>query len=749
MVTKKKTTIKSPSEKSSLKDEKLFQNLLKNTRDYLTGRSYKPLSCKELREKLNFPTQHAVLFRSVLKALVKEGIAVLEDSKYHVKKKLDNTVQGILTVHPRGFAFLQLEKGSQYNQDIFIPKHLTLNAVDGDTVEVEVNPDAISEKGPEGRVISIIQRGRTHLAGIVKSIDSNNHAWVYVPLLGPQRAVYVEQEKTDHLIVGDRIVMSVQTWGERDAPTVCTLRQRIGHITDPACDVPAAIEEFELRETFSSQVMEEVKAFGTRVQQSAIAGRLDLREVETFTIDPTTAKDFDDAISLRKDRRGNYHLGVHIADVSHYVKPGTALDTEARLRCNSTYFPGKCVPMLPSALSDNLCSLKANVNRLTVSVMMKINKEGEVVDYSIERSVIKSNHRFTYEEAKEVIDGKRRSKHAPTLHLLTELCQVLKRQRYLRGSIEFSLPELVIIVDENGVPQGTRKIEYDITHQLVEECMLKANELVAIHLNKAEKEIAYRIHDQPSLDNVREFIMIARAFGFKVPDEPTPMDFQELFTTAIATPMGEYLANSYIRRMRLACYSEENIGHFGLSLQHYTHFTSPIRRYIDLVIHRSLFEHDYDAEEIAKIALECSDQERVSARAEQNVLLLKKLRWVTALKAQHPLKQYEAIVTRVKPFGMYFEVLEVMLEGFAHISEIGSDYYIYDERKMRLRGEHTNEIFCVGTKVTVMLKSVDCITMESQWELLRSRSTFSSKNKHEDSHRPKKHKRDKKGRRPR
>lgn len=717
--TKKEVPVPVVEIKQPSKHGKLFDNIQRSTRQFITGKNFQPSTFKQLREKLAIAKQHFDLFRDILKSLVEEGVVILEKQRYHSKKVRDDIVTGVLSVHPRGFAFLATDKSFGLEQDVFIPKNLTLDAVHGDTVEVLINRAAVSEKGPEGRIVSVLQRGRSHLAGIVSRIDHDHKAWVFAPLLGPTRPVYVEDQEGNALSVGDRVILTVKKWGEKETPTVCTLKEKMGHITDPSCDIPAAIEEFEIRDHFPVLAIEEAQKFGKQVSAADIVGRVDFREVETFTIDPTTAKDFDDALSLSKNKKGHYQLVVHIADVSHYVKPGTALDSEANSRCNSTYFPGRCVPMLPSVLSDNLCSLRANVNRLTVSVIIELDTEGKVVKYDIAKSVIRSAKRFTYEEAKEVLDGKKRSKHAPTLHLMVELCKLLKKQRYLRGSIEFSLSEMMIVVDENGMPTGTKRIEYDVTHQLVEEFMLKANEIVAIHLFKQGKEVAYRVHDQPAADNIREFVQICHAFGLKIANEPEAADFQKMFDSIANDPISEYLANAYIRKMRLAVYSEENIGHYGLSLQHYCHFTSPIRRYIDLVIHRSIFQEGYTSEELSRITTQCSEQERKSARAEQSVVLLKKLRWLDSIKKEQPFKEYEAVITKIKGFGLYFEALDVMIEGFLHISNIGDDYYIYDEHKMQLRGQRNGEVYQVGDKVTVMLLEVNYVMLETRWDIVR------------------------------
>lgn len=701
------------------KQQKLFNNLAKTTQQFIEGKSSTSLTAAELMARLRLPDQHKEVFDEVLHSLVAKGVMEFSNGRYASKKNSDDIITGTLKLHPRGFGFVKPAAATLDTQDIFIPKHLTHHAVDGDQVEVLVNREAYSEKGPEGRIVAIISRGRTHLAGIVTEINRSGTAYAFAPLLGASQRIAIETTQGEELAVGDRVSMKVVEWGSKESPTICELSRLIGHISDPSCDIAAAIEEYELRSDFSLKTVTEAEALGTRVSRAAIASREDLRHLTCFTIDPDTAKDFDDAISLTKDEAtGRYHLGVHIADVSYYVRPGTALDNEAKLRCNSTYFPGMCLPMLPKQLSDNLCSLKANVNRLTVSVLMEFDADGTLVDYRITRSVIKSCKRFTYREAKAVLDGEKRSVHSPALKLMVELCGHLKRKRYERGSIEFSMPELVVLVDDQGVPTKTDYVVYDITHQLVEEFMLKANETVAWHLSKEGKNLTYRIHDEPSEDNLKDFSVLAGAFGFHLSETPTPKELQAMFDEAMQTPYGEYLANSYIRRMRLALYSPENIGHYGLSLTHYCHFTSPIRRYVDLVVHRILFHEEESLETLTAISENCSEQERMSSKAENSVVLLKKLRLLEAMKKGEPLKQYVAVITKVKNFGIYFEVLELMLESYLHVSQLEDDYYVYEEGNITLRGNRTGKTYHAGDRITVMLNSVDLIAQESKWSLV-------------------------------
>lgn len=705
------------SPKKSKKD-KLFDNLIKTTRQFMKGRSFVSLSLQELIEKLRIHPQHRKTFLDVLNTLIKNGEATFKNNTYRWKTAHTDTISGTVRMHPRGFGFVEPDEANTFPEDIFIPKHLTQNAVDGDKVEVLINHESISDKGPEGRIMGILERGRTHIAGIVREINRFGETIAYVPLLGLSQKVIVHPSADSDMQVGDRIIMEVVDWGSKDSETVCRFSHYLGHIDDHKCDIKAAIEEYELRGDFPITAIEEAQDFGKVVKKKDMADREDFRDHECITIDPKTAKDFDDALTLTKDRKGHYHLGVHIADVTHYVSPGSALDKEAQARCNSTYFPGYCLPMLPKELSNNLCSLRPNVNRLAVSVLMEIDKKGELVDYRITRSVIRSCKRFTYEEAKLVLDKKKKSPHYALLKRMEQLCYLLKDKRFERGSLDLALPELVVVVDEEGFPDRTEYVEYDITHQLVEEFMLKANEVVARHLTEEEHNVAYRVHETPGDENLKDFVNLARAFGFELPDTPTQDELQHFFNEAVESPYGQHLASCYIRRMRMAVYSPENIGHYGLSLSHYCHFTSPIRRYADILVHRTLFDQGLDQEQLEMITTHCSEQERISARAESSVKLLKKLRLIKGIYDHDPYYEYEAVITNVKPWGITIEILAYMMESFIHISEVGNDYFEFIEREMKLVGKRTGMTYRSGDAVTVMLRHVDFITLESKWDLL-------------------------------
>lgn len=697
------------------KQTKISSNLAKTLVQYVRGKRYSPSTLSELVRDLDVADVHRPLFKEILDSLVAQGELALKREKYVLPTK-SPLVTGVISVHVKGFGFVRCSEGP----DVFIPKHSLLDAVDGDTVEVEVNP-VVSAKGPEGVIVAILKRSRTHLAGIIIQ-KVGKHYIAFSPLLGIDKPIKVESKEP--LKEGDRVICKVTNWNNEADRVEGEMDRYIGHITDASVDIKAAIEEFNLPDGFSKEAIEEAKSFGKKVVGK---NRRDLSEWEVVTIDPDTAKDYDDAISLTRDERGHFFLGVHIADVSHYVKPGSHLDREAFVRCNSTYFPGQCVPMLPEELSNELCSLKAGVKRLTQSVFAEFTPTGELVNAQIERSCIKSKKRFTYKEALAILEGKKKSPHAALLQRMVDLCLVLKKKRFERGSIDFSMPDDVILVDEKGVPQKIERIEYDITHQMIEEFMLKANEIVAKHLADQGKTLIYRVHDQPSDESFQDFFTFARSLGFQLPAQPTHQDIQKLFQNAKDSPLLPQLSVSFIRSMKLAAYSSENLGHYGLALEHYCHFTSPIRRYTDLIIQRLLFNEMPEGANLDEIATACSEKERVSFKAESSVVLLKKLRLAGTYFAADPTRVYPAIITRIKPFALFFEVPLFDLEGNVHVSKIGNDYFEYNPARMSFRGSRSGKTFTGGDSIYVRLENINYILQQSEWAIVPPPSTYPKK----------------------
>lgn len=696
---------------------KTASNLTKTLLQYVKGKRYSPSTFSELTQHLDIAEMHTPLFKEALDSLIEKGELALQKEKYTLPSNAQ-LLTGTISVHPKGFGFVRNVDGP----DVFIPKHCMKDAVDGDTVEVEVNP-VVSAKGPEGEVVAILKRSRTHLAGTIIQ-KTARHYVAFSPLLGIEKPIKVKSKTA--LKEGDRIICKVNEWHNKSDLVEAEMSSYIGHISDPSIDVKAAVEEFELPDGFTKEAIEEAKSYG---KKATAKNRRDLTEWEIVTIDPDTAKDYDDAISLTQDEKGHFFLGVHIADVSHYVKPGSHLDQGAYLRCNSTYFPGQCIPMLPEELSNELCSLKPKVVRLTQSVFVEFNPNGDMVRYEIDRTAIKSQKRFTYKEALAVLEKKKKSPHLPLLERMVALCNLLKKKRMERGSIDFSMSDDVILVDDKGVPQKIERVEYDITHQMIEEFMLKANELTAQHLADQGKTLIYRVHEQPTAESFNDFYTFARSLGFTLPATPTHLDIQKLFQNAKESPHLPQLSVAFIRSMRLACYSPENLGHYGLALDHYCHFTSPIRRYTDLIIQRLLFNELPPSSNLEMIATACSEKERVSFRAESSVVLLKKLRLAGTYFDEDPTRIYSATITRVKPFAIFFEIPLFDLEGTTHVSKLGNDYYEFDPARMTFRGSRTGKTFIAGQQIFVRLDNLNYILQQSEWSLVTPPDTPSAKKK--------------------
>ncbi|MBN2479301.1 MAG: VacB/RNase II family 3'-5' exoribonuclease [Parachlamydiales bacterium] len=627
-----------------------------------------------------------------------------------MKKKI---FTGTFRKNPKGFGFVMVTEKDV--EDIFIPKNGIGLAIDGDLVEVTIKN--ITQKGLDGTITEILEREKKYLYGIIIKKLKKNSYLAYSPTIGKNDQILLKSLKT--LKHGDRIIMKVTKWPDKkEAEIFAELHKFLSHISDPSKDIDAAIAEFDIRKDFSKKILNEIKNF--KITEKDFENRKDYTNLDCITVDPATAKDYDDSVSLQKDNNGNFHLGVHITDVAHFVRPNTALDEEAFKRGNSVYFPNVCIPMLPQKLSNDLCSLIPNEIRLTVSVMMVFDKNGNLKSYDINRSFIKSIKRFSYEEALKLIDSKKENDKLRNILLdMLDLMKLLKEKRFERGSIDFALADTQIIVDQRGNPIEIKVVKYDETHQMIEEFMLKANEIVAKHLSQKGKTLIFRVHEEPAYENFEDFYDLARSLGFKLKAKPTHLDIQKLFLEAKNTPHIERLSINFIRNLKLALYSEDNIGHYGLALEHYTHFTSPIRRYSDLVIHRLLFnEEDKDQKDkLAEIAKYLSEKERHSFKAESSVILLKKYRLLNKILKVRPKKRFSATITKVKPYFLVFELDDFSIEGSLHVSNLQDDYYEYNENTLRLIGQNTNTQYYVSKKITVKILHLDLILLLADYQI--------------------------------
>lgn len=624
-----------------------------------------------------------------------------------MKLDKEKVLQGKFFLHAKGFGFVKPEESG--HPEVFIPPRKNKNAITGDTVIVRVLTK--SSKGYEGVIDEVVKRERDEFVATV--IDDEGKSYLlFSPLIGEDKEIYLKKE-TREFTIGDRLTIKITDYDGNVLSA--NLISFLGNISDPSIDVKAAILAHKIRNEFPKEVIDEADGFS--ITEKDLKGRIDLREVETVTIDPTTAKDFDDAITLSKDEKGNYLLGVHIADVSHFVTKGTELDKEAFLRANSTYFPTKVVPMLPENLSNNLCSLVEAEDRLTVSVLLEISPEGEILDEEVAKTVINSDKRFTYDEAYELLTTNKKSPHKELLEHMRDLCHIFKQKRKERGSVELALPDTQVMCDSEESPTHIETHLYDITHQMIEEFMLKANEIIAKTLLSRGKGGIFRVHDEPDNTNFENFFAFVRLLGYNLPAAPTSYDIAKLFERAKNSPHIEQIAVKYIRSQKLAIYSPDNIGHYGLGLENYSHFTSPIRRYSDLVVHRIIFGDSYTNEELKAVADKCSENERKSFVAETSVIKLKKYRLLDKYFDEDVDRTYSGILTMVSHKGITFDIEGLGIEGSITIRNLDDDYYEYNEKRMELKGRNTGFSYTVGDKVNIQLAAIDLVFLEAEWIL--------------------------------
>jgi ribonuclease R len=681
----------------------------KKLESFIFSKQFLPMTLDTLLKKLYLKKQEMGTLKKGIEHLTKKGLILFKDG-WIKKPEKSETYQGLFHSSKKGFGFVTPHTEA-LKEDIFIPKNLTLNAMDKDIVEVEVLSKR-SKKGPDGKVTKIIQRVNKFLVATI-AYKQEQFYQGFVTTLGEEKPVLIQSQIP--LEKGDRVYLTIESYGSKNEPIFCTLNKKLGAIDDPSIDVDVAILEYSLRNSFPRECIQEAKRFGNQVDSKEILSRKDLRALTTFTIDPATAKDFDDALSIEKTKDG-YVLYVHIADVAHYIKSNSELDQEAKKRCNSTYFPSSVVPMIPFELSNELCSLKPNVDRLCQTIVMHFDHKGQLLKNEIVRSVIHSDCRFTYEQVKEIIDGKKDPFKQHIDHML-ELVAFLKEQRRGRGSVEFGVEEAKVIVDEHGAPLRIEVVEYDISHQLVEEFMLKANETVATQLTKNQKQMIYRVHEEPQLADFDTFLNMAAILGYKN-EAKDPKSIGHLLNKVQEPSIAKVLALQYIKSLKLAIYSPDNIGHFGLSLEYYCHFTSPIRRYSDLIVQRILFnEHDpnQSLDEIAKLT---SEKERNSQKCENSVIFLKKLRLCKKMIEKDPMHPFNAIVTDIKPHGITFEIKELYFSGFIHISKISRDYLEFEPKKQQLIGKRSSFRLALFDRISLIVKELDLIFQRIEWEVI-------------------------------
>ena len=699
----------------------------------LSRKDYRPLNKIEIARKLGVSGRARVAFRSTLRDLERAGeIARIRKDRYVLPAEAD-LVTGKLSVHPAGYGFLTSEKPGE--PDIFIAAENVGTAMHGDRVIARISPEppAGRIKGRrEGRVIRILERAHETVVGTLQ----RSRNFYYVVPDDPRfvhdiyvRPVAVEEDRQSRTgaTVGDKVVVRLDDWQSRHVNPEGEIIEVLGPASAPGVDVLSIIRKYHLPTEFSSDVLEQAERIPESVDAQQIAGREDLRNQFIVTIDPDDARDFDDAIHVEKLPNGGWQLGVHIADVATYVEPGSALDREARRRGNSVYLPDRVIPMLPERLSNGVCSLKPEVDRLTHSVFIQFDKRGVAKSARFARSMIRSAHRLTYKEAYAILNSPPQDRLGERLHLAWQLGALLRRKRFEHGALDLDFPEVKVWVDTQGEPIRLERVENDESHQLIEEFMLAANEAVARELKKRAIPTIYRVHENPDPDKLAEYREFALSFGYKVGDLTHRAELQRLLVEVRGKPEEQALKVGLLKSLKRARYDPRPLGHYGLAKTNYLHFTSPIRRYADLVVHRALgrdgtplpsttspnterrsrSDAPYHMAEIASIAEHISTTERNAADAEIDATQMKKLEFFQQQLAGRKPQIFSATVVDIRNYGLMVELPDALVTGLIHISSLTDDFYVFEPARRQLIGRRSRKKFKVGDDLSVFVARVD------------------------------------------
>ncbi|USK59453.1 ribonuclease R [Peribacillus asahii] len=686
---------------------------------YMKEEAYKPLTVQELEEALGI--EDSADFKNFVKALVKmeeKGLVIrTRSNRYGLPQKM-NLIRGKLSGHAKGFAFVTPEDEPGAD-DIFIPPNETKSAMHGDTVMVRVSTETSGSRR-EGTVIRILERGVTEIVGTYS--ESKHFGFVIPDDKKIASDIFIPKQVNGGAIEGHKVVVKLTSYPEGRTSAEGEVIQILGHKNDPGVDILSVIHKHGLPLEFPQEVMDQANAVPDTIAESEIGNRRDLRNDVIVTIDGADAKDLDDAVTVTKLDNGNYKLGVHIADVSHYVTEGSPIDREALERGTSVYLVDRVIPMIPHRLSNGICSLNPKVDRFTLSCEMEITPEGEVVQHEIFESVIKTTERMTYSDVNKILldqDEELLARYEPIIPMFQEmekLAEILRRKRMNRGAIDFDFKEAKVLVDEEGHPSDVVLRERSVAERLIEEFMLAANETVAEHFHWLDVPFIYRIHEDPKPEKLQRFFEFITNFGYLVrgsANEVHPRALQEIIEAVEGKPEEMVISTVMLRSMQQAKYDPESLGHFGLSTEFYTHFTSPIRRYPDLIVHRLirmyLIEGKLDPATQEKwdsllpdIADHTSKRERRAVDAERETDELKKAEYMLDKIGE----EYDGIISSVTNFGMFVE-LPNTIEGLVHVSYMTDDYYRFDERQLAMVGERTGKVFRIGDEISIRVSNVN------------------------------------------
>ena len=706
--------------------DQTFEKRKKIIYEFICDDMYVPMKLKELAILLQVPKEQRSELKAVMDALEAEGkVHVSQKGKY--LKGAGRTLRGVYQAHPRGFGFVTIEGETD---DIFIPEKETNGALHGDMVEIllTASPEG---KRKEGKIVKIAERGTAKIVGLYQVAKGKHYGFVIPDNQRFLQDIFVPEERSKGAVDGHKVVVELTSYGSDNAKPEGKIVEILGHVNDPGVDIMSIVKSYDLPVEFPEKVMNQAERVPEEVSDADMAGRKDLREWVMVTIDGEDAKDLDDAVSLTRTEDGkNWILGVHIADVANYVQERSALDREALHRGTSVYLADRVIPMLPHRLSNGICSLNAGVDRLAMSCIMTVDAKGDVIDHEICESVIRVNERMSYTSVKKILedhDEEETTRYidlVPMFEEMEQLASILRNRRHQRGSIDFDFPESKLMLDEEGHPMEIRSYDRNVATKIIEDFMLLANETVAEEYYWREIPFVYRVHETPDEDKIKKLAILINNFGYSlhISDEVRPGQIQKLLAKIQGTPQETMISRLALRSMKQARYTPENDGHFGLAARYYTHFTSPIRRYPDLQIHRIIkddlrgrmnekkMEHYQTI--LPEVTRQASETERRAEEAERETIRLKKAEYMEA----HIGEVFEGVISGITNWGIYVE-LSNTIEGLVHVANMYDDHYDYYEDRYEMVGEHTGKTYKLGETVYVRVIDADCLTRTIDFEM--------------------------------
>lgn len=682
---------------------------------FMREQSYKPLKFSELAVVLDVPKEDRPALQQLLDSMAKDGLIIkTRKERYGVPERM-GLVAGKFQGNSRGFGFVLPDFDEE---DVFIPANAVNGAMHGDRVIARLHKSIPGEKHREGEIIQIIERANKTVVG---KFDKSDHFGFVTPdhtrLTGD---IYIPKDYMNGAQKGQKVVVEITKWPEANRNAEGRIIEVLGHENDAGVDVMSIIRAYGIPYEFPEDVINEAKAVPIKISEEETRNRRDLRSLRMVTIDGEDARDLDDAVSIEELENGNYRLGVHIADVTNYVKEGSALDNEALRRGTSVYFPDRVIPMLPKELSNGICSLNAKKDRLAFSVMMEVDGQGKVVEYEIFESVINVDERMTYTDVYKILEEddselkERYKEHVKDFNDMKKLALILKDKRRRRGSVDFDFDEAKVLVNEQGKTVDIIRYKMTIANNIIEEFMLLCNEVVSEHFYWIGVPFVYRIHEDPDPEKMETLNNVLSTFGYRLKGfrDVHPKALQDILNQIKGKPEEKAIEMIMLRSLQKARYSDIHVWHFGLAAEYYSHFTSPIRRYPDLIIHRIMKEQingrlddnkiEHYKSILPDITKSCSEREKAAQDAERDCIDMKKAEFMADKVGEH----FEGTISSITGFGMFVE-LDNTVEGLVRLSSMDDDYYNYDEKSLCLIGERTKKTYRIGDKVHVQLIKVN------------------------------------------